>query len=81
MICVNGLLSKKVLSNTSSFNGNIPMKPQIEYAHPRVVIQRKLVIVKKIFKANHSQQLGEKHFGPIGCAIMIFWCHKSLQKI
>jgi hypothetical protein len=49
------------------------MKTQIEYAHPHVVVQRKLVIAKKIVKANHSQQLGKKHYGPIGCATMIFF--------
>jgi hypothetical protein len=53
-------------------NGIVPMKTQIEYAHPRVVVQRKLVIAKKIGKENHSQQLRGKHYGPIGCAIMIF---------
>ncbi len=63
---------QKGLIKYIKLNGIIPMKTQIEYPHPRVVVQRKLVIAKKIVKANHSQQLGEKHYGPIGCAIMIF---------
>jgi hypothetical protein len=63
---------QKGLIKYIKLNGIIPMKIQIEYAHLRVVVERKLVIAKKIVKVNHNQQSGEKHYGPIGCAIMIF---------
>jgi len=54
------------------------MKNHIEFAHPRIVVNKQLAInVEKFNKfakvINHSQQLGKKWFGMIGCAIMTYF--------
>jgi hypothetical protein len=54
-------------------NGIIPMKTQVDFAHPRLFIQRKLVLINFIVEAIPSWQLRKKRFGPSGCAITSFF--------
>lgn len=63
----------------NKFNGIFPMI-HIEYAHPRLVAQRKLVIAKKTNKTNHSQESRKKWSRPIGCAITTPFGAKNVSK-
>jgi hypothetical protein len=70
-LCQQSTLQKSFIKY-KKINVITPMNTNIESTHPRLVAQIKLVIVDKIAKRNHSQQL-KKWFKPIGCAIIAFF--------
>ncbi len=80
----NDLCQQPILQNGlikfNKLNG-ILLMTHIEYARPRLVAQRKLVIAKKINKTNHNQELRKKWSRPIVCNHDAFWCKKCFQKM
>ncbi len=77
-LCQQPILQKGLIK-FNKLNGILPMT-HIEYAHPRLVAQRKLVIAKKTTKTNHSQQSRKKLSRPIGCAITTLFGAKNVSK-
>jgi hypothetical protein len=57
------------------------MKIHIEFAHPRLVAWRKLVIAQKIVKQIIVNNKGRSSMGQLGVWSSIYGGQKSLQKI
>ncbi len=71
---------KKGFAKYDVSNGIIPMKTQVDFAHPRLFAQRKLVLKFFINEAISNWQLRKKRFGPSGRAITSFFGATNLYK-
>ncbi len=79
----NDLCQQHILQNGlikfDKLNAILPMT-HIEYAHPRLVAQRKLIIAKKTNETNHNQESRKKWSMPTRCAITMLFGAKNVSK-
>jgi len=63
-------IQKNSLIKYNENNGIIPMRTHVDFTHPKLFVQRKLILTNYVVETTHSWQL--KKFEPNGCAITSF---------
>ncbi len=73
-LCQSSTLRKGLIKYGKN-NGIIPMRTHVEFAHLKLVAQRKVAIIEElvVVVASCSQQFGKKRSRPFGCAITSYF--------